>query len=73
MGSHQPWAELIREARNSSHGLVDILTFTPAKKRPRRLLLATNQGDVPTSLYEVARVIVYGLMADATALCEQTW
>jgi hypothetical protein len=72
-----PWpeyvSELIREARNSSHGLMDMLTYTPANKRPRRLLLATNQGDVPTSLYEVARVVVFALMADAAALCEQTW
>lgn len=65
--------ELIREARNASHGLMEILTVTPERKRARRLLLATNQGDVPTSLYEVARVIVFALIADATALCERTW
>lgn len=66
--------ELIREARNASHGLFDLLTVTPKKdKRPRRLLLATNQGDVPASLYEVTRVICFALIADAEALCDRSW
>jgi hypothetical protein len=67
-------AALIREGRNASHGLIDMLA-EPSKpgKHQRRLLLATSQGEMPTSLYEVARVIVFGLFADATALCDRTW
>lgn len=72
-----PWpeyvGELIREARNASHGLMEMLTVTPERKRARRLLLASNQGEVPTSFYEVARVIVFALMADPAALCGRTW
>ena len=72
-----PWddyvGELIREARNASHGLLDMLTVTRKNRRPRRLLLATNQGDVPASLYEVARVICLALLADAAALCDRSW
>jgi hypothetical protein len=66
-------SERIREARDASHGLMDMLTATPVNERPRRLLLATKQGDAPTSLYEVARVIVFALMADAAGLCGRSW
>lgn len=73
----EPWddyvADLLREARNASHGLMQILTETPARKRPRRLLLATNQGEVPASLYEVTRVALFALMSDAGALCDRDW
>jgi hypothetical protein len=66
--------ELIREARNASHGLLDLLTVTPKKeKRARRLLLATNQGEVPAPLYEVTRVICFALMADAASFCDGSW
>jgi hypothetical protein len=43
---------------------------TPA---PRRLLLATNDGDIPASLYEVTRAIVFGLIAEAEALSARAW
>jgi hypothetical protein len=67
-------ADLLREARNSSHGLLSMLT-EPSKpnRRPRRLLLATNQGEVPASLFEVTRAAVFGLLADATALTARSW
>lgn len=68
---------LIREARNSSHGLQQILlppsvTGNPNKPDPR-LLLATNSGEVPYSFYEVAAIAFFGLMADAERLCARTW
>jgi len=64
---------LVREARNASHGLMNILTHTPKNKRAHRFLLATNQGDVPASLYEVARVICLALIADAQSLRLGQW
>jgi hypothetical protein len=42
-------------------------------RRARRLLLATNNGEVPASLYEVVRAVTLGLIADAEALCDQSW
>lgn len=76
----QPWdeyvARLMRAARNSSHGLRDMLR-APDPNRPQkpdvRLLLATNSGEVPYSFYEVVAVVFLGLMADAERLCAQTW
>jgi hypothetical protein len=69
-------ATLMRTARNSSHGLQSILRSPPATKAGKpddRLLLATNSGEVPQSFYEVVAVIFFGLMADAAALCAQSW
>lgn len=73
------WGEyvpaLMRAARNSSHGLLDILR-APAldsTKPDPRLLLATNSGEVPYSLYEVVAIAFFGLMADAERLCDRTW
>jgi hypothetical protein len=70
-------ATLVREARNASHGLLDILAEPrrpPKPGRPqRRLILATNQGEIPASFYEVMRSIVLGVLADAEALCDRTW
>jgi hypothetical protein len=67
-------ADLIREARNASHGLLDMLTERPRpNRRARRLLLATNNGEVPASLYEVVRAVTFGLFADAEALCDRSW
>jgi hypothetical protein len=78
-----PWPEyvgrLMREARNASHGLLDMLAEMPGPKYkshkgpPRPFLLATNSGTVPASLFEVTRVIVFGLMSDPARLCTQTW
>jgi hypothetical protein len=66
--------DLIREARNASHGLLNMLTETPRQgRRARRLLLATNQGEVPASFFEVARVVCFALIADARALCDRSW
>ena len=68
-------AALMRAARNSSHGLQDMLR-TPAAgstKPDPRLLLATNSGDVPYSFYEVVAVVFFGLMADTERLCDRTW
>ena len=67
-------ADLIREARNASHGLLKMLTEPPKKGWPlRRLMLATNAGEMPASLYEVVRVITFALFADAEAVCDRTW
>jgi hypothetical protein len=69
-------ARLMRAARNSSHGLRDMLRApdpTKPDKPDPRLLLATNSGNVPYSFYEVVAVVVLGLMADAERLCDQTW
>jgi hypothetical protein len=75
-----PWddyiPELMRTARNSSHGLQRILrppTATKSQKRDPRLLLATNAGEVPNSFYEVTAVLFFGLMADAARLCDRSW
>lgn len=66
-------ADLVREARNASHGL-RMLTEVPRPGKPSRpFLLATNSGEVPASLYEVTRAVVFALLADAEALCAQTW
>jgi hypothetical protein len=66
---------LVREARNASHGLMSMLTeqTRPNTPAPRRLLLATNDGDIPASLYEVTRAIVFGLIAEAEALSARAW
>jgi hypothetical protein len=66
-------AELIREARNASHGLNMLTEDRRGNRRDRRLLLATNEGDVPASLYEVVRAVTFGLFADAEAFCDRTW
>ena len=74
-----PWddyvAALMRTARNSSHGLQSILQAPDPKsgKSDPRLLLATNSGEVPYSLYEVAAIAFMGLIADAERLCARTW
>jgi hypothetical protein len=60
------WGEyvpaLMRAARNSSHGLLDILRApAPDSTKPDpRLLLATNSGEVPYSLYEVVAIAFFG-------------
>jgi hypothetical protein len=65
---------LVREARNASHGLMDAMA---EPRRPgrfqRRLLLATSNGEMPASLYELTRVILFGLLADAESLCQRSW
>ena len=64
----------MREARNASHGLMDILADEERRgRRARRLLLATNSGEVPVSFYEVVRAVVYALLADPAALTERAW
>jgi hypothetical protein len=66
---------LMRAARNSSHGLKDMLRPPAADstKPDPRLLLATNSGDVPYSFFEVVAIAFLGLMADAERLCDGTW
>jgi hypothetical protein len=66
---------LMRAARNSSHGLLHVLSAPAAgsAKRDPRLLLATNSGAVPESFYEVATVIFFGLMSDAERFCSRTF
>jgi hypothetical protein len=68
-------SKLMRAARNSSHGLQDMLRAPAAgsTKPDSRLLLATNSGEVPYSLYEVVAIVFLGLMADAERLCDRTW
>src|SRR5262249_39099634 len=70
-------ATLVRAARNASHGLMDILSEPrkpPTTERPdRRLLLATHQGEMPASLYEITRAAVFALLANPEALCSRSW
>jgi hypothetical protein len=73
-----PWEEyvpeLMRAARNSSHGLQDVMREPKdANARHQRLLLATNSGDIPSSFFEVAAIAYLCLMADAERLCDRTW
>lgn len=73
-----PWEEyvpeLIRAARNSSHGLQDVMREPKdMSARHQRLLLATNSGDIPSSFFEVAAIAYLALMADAERLCERSW
>ena len=73
-----PWEEyvpeLMRAARNSSHGLQDVMREPKdANARHQRLLLATNSGDIPSSFFEVAAIAYLCLMADAERLCARTW
>jgi hypothetical protein len=73
-----PWdeyvPELMRAARNSSHGLQDIMREPKdANARHQRLLLATNSGDIPSSFFEVVAIAYLCLMADAERLCDRTW
>ncbi|PZS13370.1 MAG: hypothetical protein DLM64_03430, partial [Solirubrobacterales bacterium] len=68
-------SRLMRAARNSSHGLQDMLRAPTANatKPDPRLLLATNSGEVPDSFYEVVAIVFLGLMADPERLCDRTW
>ncbi|MGO9759805.1 MAG: hypothetical protein ACLP1Q_00895 [Solirubrobacteraceae bacterium] len=68
-------SKLMRAARNSSHGLQDMMRPpAPSSTKPdSRLLLATNSGEVPYSFYEVVAVVFIGLMADAERLCDRSW
>lgn len=65
----------MRATRNSSHGRQDMLRAPAAgsTKPDSRLLLATNTGEVPYSVYEVVAIIFLGLMADAERLSDRTW
>ena len=66
---------VMRTARNSSHGLQTILRSAPKKagKPDPRLLMATTDGEVPQSFYEVATVVFFALLADAERVCDGTW
>ncbi|MGB7160165.1 MAG: hypothetical protein WBD40_19010 [Tepidisphaeraceae bacterium] len=61
-------AALSRAVRNSSHGLLEML-----REGDDRYLLATNTGDIPQELTEVAALVMFGLIADAEKLCDGTW
>jgi hypothetical protein len=68
-------SKLMRAARNSSHGLQDMMRApaSASTKPDARLLLATNSGEVPYSFYEVVGIVFLGRMADADRLCDRTW
>lgn len=59
---------LSRAVRNSSHGLFEML-----RDGDDRHLLATNTGDIPRELTEIAALVMFGLVADAEKLCDGTW
>jgi len=58
---------LLREIRNSAHGLNRIL------REDTRHLVATHTGDVPRALPDLAALIALALVADAEKLCAGTW
>jgi hypothetical protein len=60
-------SRLIREVRNSSHGLMDQLSGK------HRFLLATHSGKLPPQLPEVAVLLALAIVADAENLCAGTW
>lgn len=59
--------DLVRATRNSSHGFLDALTGAD------RFLLATNDGRMPRQLADLIAFFVFGLAADAEAVCERRW
>ena len=61
MESYVP--DLVRVVRNSSHGLLDLLSGED------RYLVSTHSGRLPAELPELAVLVGFGLIADAEALC----
>jgi len=59
--------DLLREVRNSAHGLKRIL------RENTRHLVATHTGDVPRQLPDLASLIALALAADAGKLCAGAW
>jgi hypothetical protein len=60
-------SRLVRAVRNSAHGLARQL------RDQAGLVLATHDGEVPTQLVEVAKLVMFGLIGDADQLCAGTW
>jgi hypothetical protein len=58
---------LLREVRNSAHGLKRIL------RKDERFLVATHTGDVPRQLPDLAALIALALVADADKMCAGSW
>ncbi|MDE3075036.1 MAG: hypothetical protein KGJ86_06365 [Chloroflexota bacterium] len=58
---------LLREIRNSAHGLGRLL------RENERNLIATHTGDVPRQLADLTGLIVLALLADADRLCQGRW
>jgi hypothetical protein len=59
--------DLLREVRNSAHGLKRIL------RENTRHLVATHTGDAPKQLPDLASLITLALAADADKLCAGAW
>jgi hypothetical protein len=55
--------DLVRATRNSSHGFLDAL------REKHRFLLATHDGHMPLQLADLAAFLLFGLAADADAVC----
>jgi hypothetical protein len=60
-------SRLVREIRNSSHGLLDQISGR------NRWLLATHRGKLPPQLPDLAALLGFALIADANAVCAGTW
>lgn len=68
-----PWEqyvpELVREARNASHGLQELFAQRQRADRPlRRALVAISSGTLPVSFLEVTWLLFWGLMAEPDVL-----
>jgi hypothetical protein len=60
-------ARLVREVRNSAHGL------SRQMRGPVGLLVGTHDGALPTQLNDIAILVFFALVADAEKLCAGDW
>jgi hypothetical protein len=60
-------SRLVRESRNSAHGL------SRQMRGDTGLLVATHDGTLPTQLTDLAKLVLFALVADAEALCLGAW
>lgn len=60
-------SRVVREVRNSAHGLSRQLRGRTG------MLMATHDGDLPTQLTDIAKLILFALVADSDKLCAGEW
>lgn len=60
-------SRIVREGRNSAHGLSRQLRGSTG------MLVSTHDGDLPPQLTDVAKLALFGLVADADRLCAGSW
>ena len=61
-------ATLVRGVRNSSHGLLSLLS-----EHREKFLMAINTGDIPAELPALAPLLALGLLADPDGLIDGSW